>query len=376
MATERRRSRSREPVQPLPLRTARQLENVEELVTRVLDIWARYLGAAMQPGHLDGDYLVHLAMEHPSWPRDIRTFHNVWIDRERVENKLGLIQVELGDRDGGKTTVHCFSAVKCAIACFPDVPLVLPPLEEDIEQPLVIPRDTEIPPFSNNCHGGPNHWNQAGKTLWWGKRAKAELIRMNRDRVTSVSTKPDVNSILKFLDNRCGVHKLCRPDYHFDGWYRLQWKELPDAEMKLLRQQGWKRAWHGTKLEALYSIVETGYLTDSLGNTPGQRVKGHAPGVYVHGDATHKKANYYAPFMDIFGDGVMWAVKFELLVERRNAAPRRRGREQWVITSDAVKIAALWICGRTPSEMRNNSPLTVDRWDPLMEANPFEGCRA
>ena len=55
-------------------------------------------------------------------------------------------------------------------------------------------------------------------------------------------------------------------------WFRLQW--LPaggDAVLNALESEGWVRAWHGTKLEALSSQIYFGRLFSSSSAQQGER---------------------------------------------------------------------------------------------------------
>ena len=54
----------------------------------------------------------------------------------------------------------------------------------------------------------------------------------------------------------------------------------------------WRRAWHGTKLEALYSILFHGRLAESR-DEAGGRLFPAARGVHMHKDETKEKADNY-----------------------------------------------------------------------------------
>ena len=69
-------------------------------------------------------------------------------------------------------------------------------------------------------------------------------------------------------------------------------------------------------MEGLYSILFHGQLAESNGANLGERTLGDVPGVYAHKDGTADKAEGYMRFVDLLNDGVYWAVKFELLVNR------------------------------------------------------------
>ncbi|CAK0870886.1 unnamed protein product [Prorocentrum cordatum] len=119
-----------------------------------------------------------------------------------------------------------------------------------------------------------------------------------------------------------------------DGWYSLQWRQFDRARQREDGRARWVRAWHGCKLEALYSILYHGRLRASCDKSMGDRYFDGAPGIYVHKDATSRKAENYVRFVHLCGDGVFWAAKWEVVVDRRQsvAAPhqtsgsRERGR--------------------------------------------------
>ena len=87
------------------------------------------------------------------------------------------------------------------------------------------------------------------------------------------------------LDHLVGI-----PQPKEDHWFRLHWLALPFVQEQALEQQGRVRAWHGSKLEALYSIAYHGALFAREAEHRGERFLAGAPGVYLHVDATMEKA--------------------------------------------------------------------------------------
>ena len=67
------------------------------------------------------------------------------------------------------------------------------------------------------------------------------------------------------------LQKLGAPVGHADELHRMQILAMSEEETHQLVREGWTRAWHGCKLEALYSILCNGRLRESSG----------AGGVYV-----------------------------------------------------------------------------------------------
>ena len=139
------------------------------------------------------------------------------------------------------------------------------------------------------------------------------------------------------------------------------------------------RAWHGIKLEALYSIAEHGssiFESSDCNKEACERTLAGASGVYCHKDSTHGKASNYVRFVDLFGDGVFWAAQFELLVDPGKAVKLKKGTDQWAYPSEAVKITALWICARTSAQMVSGDAVSIVGWNPFLEANPHKSLRA
>ena len=77
---------------------------------------------------------------------------------------------------------------------------------------------------------------------------------------------------------------------------RIPWR--PFSEDKLLTSRGlfgsretdWKRAWHGTKMEVLYSILYHQKISSSEDEACGHRFLRNKPGVYCRGDEHRSKA--------------------------------------------------------------------------------------
>jgi hypothetical protein len=84
-----------------------------------------------------------------------------------------------------------------------------------------------------------------------------------------------------------------------DGWFRAQWLGLTDGAERLLQFQGWVRASHGTKLEAMYNTRCEGALRPSSIEANGERFFAGAPGVYDHKDGTQHKADNYVRFVQL-----------------------------------------------------------------------------
>ena len=83
-------------------------------------------------------------------------------------------------------------------------------------------------------------------------------------------------------------------------------------------------------------------------------------------------AEHYMRFVPLFNDGVFWAAMWELRVDRSDLVRVPRTTDQWVQRARGVRLAALWLCGRTAADMQPGAPVSLV-WKPLLEANPNDG---
>ena len=87
------------------------------------------------------------------------------------------------------------------------------------------------------------------------------------------------------------------------------------------------------------------------------------------------KADNYIRFVPLCGDGVFWAAKWEVVVNRDDRVKVVRRTDQWVQPAEGVRLMALWLCGRNCKDMRQSDELSVS-WDPELEANPMHNYQA
>ena len=111
-----------------------------------------------------------------------------------------------------------------------------------------------------------------------------------------------------------------------------------------------------------------GELFESCDKSRGDRFFDGAPGIHVHKDGTSQKAENYMRFVPLSADGVFWAVKFGVRVNREERVKVPNKTDQWVQKAGSVRLAALWVCGRNGDQMQNVWP--VRKWSPELEANP------
>ena len=218
--------------------------------------------------------------------------------------------------------------------------------------------------FDLQCCGTPTEWNRGENSGYWNNKAAKWFHRPGEQPV-----RPCIDKFLEFLAIRPDAEgnpiseKLGPPTFEKNGWFRLPWLELTADADADLAANGWQRAWHGSKIEALYSIMYYGYLTE------GPRQLSGKPGVYAHKDSTQHKAENYCRFVPLMSDGVLWAIKWEVRANRQDFVANP-GSDQWIQPERSIQLAALWVCGRNAAQMTNGSEVCWE-WAPLKEMNPF-----
>ncbi len=194
-------------------------------------------------------------------------------------------------------------------------------------------------PFGPDYHGTPLHWNawesaargSDDAALFWGSATKRYFDKSFRMR--KVAEQQPLENIANFLHGRwlrnygTLLDVLAPPVYQGDGWYKCVYR--PFDSHSLPSPSTWETAWHGCKLEALYSIIFDGHLRPSdVDAGRGERSFRGVPGVYCHKEATSHKAEGYCNFVplcvdrDGFWDGIFWAANLELLVDRGQSVTR------------------------------------------------------
>lgn len=258
---------------------------------------------------------------------------------------------------------------------------VLPGLEtggpETEEAVVTWTLNGEVPAFDPNARGTPRDWNEKVQPLFWGRRAQRLFPSLEGACV-------DIEKVLNFFALRPGPDGrpvsvlLGEPVTKEGGWFQFPWLAFREDILPTSTQGDWgegkaewQRAWHGCKMEALYSIMYHGQLAASCDAERGDRFHPQAPGVYCHKDVTMHKAGTYSRCVPLFRDGVFWCAKWELRVDRSDRIPVKRV-DQWVQHERSVHLAALWLCGRRCSDMEEGWEVSVS-WDPLLEADPRSG---
>eukprot|EP00928_Gymnodinium_smaydae_P079890 TRINITY_DN63721_c0_g1_i1.p1 TRINITY_DN63721_c0_g1~~TRINITY_DN63721_c0_g1_i1.p1 ORF type:complete len:508 (+),score=44.97 TRINITY_DN63721_c0_g1_i1:42-1526(+) len=241
----------------------------------------------------------------------------------------------------------------------------------------------DVPRFLDEAKGTPMHWNST-KPLIWGRRVKNMQCFAEHGTSRLFESVHRLEHFLRLRLDADGVpirDKLGKADFepHSFGWFRYPWLpyEAAGGDGALPETSpgpyggglsDWKRAWHGCKMEGLYSIMYHGRLLGSRDAERGDRFFERAPGVYVHKDATcHKTGNYFR-FVPLFQDGVFWAALWEVMVDRSDRVAVS-GTDQWVQQERSVRLRNLWLVGCDYQHMQNGWEVT-EKWDPLLEANP------
>ena len=231
-------------------------------------------------------------------------------------------------------------------------------------------------PGASRCIGGRPH-------LLLGARK----IRHFCQQASEFEEQVDITKFMKFLPLRQTKEGfpltvlLGQPVGQPDGWYRIPWINFSSEKLALetlgqysLVEDGkadWQRAWHGTKIEALYSIMYHGKLAATHSLERGDRWLKNTCGVYVHKDDTGHKVLNCMRFVPLCKDGVFWGAKWELQVDRSDRVPAAKLRtDQWVQRERSVRLVALWVCGLTHSKMEYGSDAQAV-WDRMLEARPL-----
>ena len=234
-------------------------------------------------------------------------------------------------------------------------------------------KGASVPAFAEEARGTPKEWN-----FLHGIEIKHEVWKKKRN-FERFPDKPGMQAdplrvIRQFLKTRPGpkdenlFEKLGPPLRHDDGWFCFEWlPERGDWEMDL--PSAWEIAWHGCKVEALYSIMYHGRLFESRKKNEGDRILDDLPGVYVHQDKARHKAEGYCRWKDLCGDQVFWATMWQVLVDRKQAKKPKRRTDQWVQPEGSVRLTALWLCGRTAEQMQEGTHVD-QKWIPTNEAHP------
>ena len=253
-----------------------------------------------------------------------------------------------------------------------------PPLWTDLYQ---LPNWPALgaPPFSPRACGTPREWN-TDVPITWSRRTKNHPWFQPINGATVSHSLMRVQDFLRGRPGPDGHPILDKIEYRGSdhGWHKFEWKDfigthnLPSASPGPYNNghSDWHRAWHGCKLEALYSIMYQGKLLPSDNPDRGQRFHPGRPGVYVHKDGTCYKTLGYSRFTPLCQDGVFWAAIWEVYVDRADRI-RSSYTDQWIQPERSVHIAALWLAGCRYEDLPTGMEVTA-LWIPTHEAHPLQ----
>ena len=243
-----------------------------------------------------------------------------------------------------------------------------------------LPVRNMVPEYHELCKGCSHDWNYKVKSFTWNGKIKQR--HKNSQQPGAPTPSADFEIFQQFLAKRVTsegqplMELLGQGEPQADGWMRYPWagmveKNLPTKSKGKHAHNGssdWQRAWHGCKLEALYSIMYHGRLAASCDAERGDRFFPEAPGVYCHGDGNKEKALNYTRFVPLCRDGVVWSAKWELRVDRADRVAVKK-TDQWVQPERSVQLAALWVCGKPYADLEAGLEIQ-ECWDGELEANP------
>lgn len=152
--------------------------------------------------------------------------------------------------------------------------------EGDLSNGQGLKEGIEFPYFDPECYGGPLEWNNMEEVAW-GKRSSHRFPPFP-------SREPCIGNFLEFLEARCLeggdtlLELLEEPQKKGDGWFRTKVKrrvERPVYSKGRLAHEyqgksNWQTAWHGCKLEALYSLLHSGQLREFVRRGEGSSTSG------------------------------------------------------------------------------------------------------
>ncbi|CAK9019513.1 Uncharacterized protein SCF082_LOCUS14551 [Durusdinium trenchii] len=157
-----------------------------------------------------------------------------------------------------------------------------------------------------------------------------------------------------------GLDDALMEDGYSDGWKKYRYLREP----KVMPEDNWEVAYHGTWWYSVWLVLHSGVFLES-----NDRDKGHdfwEPGVYCSPNLA--TARWYARPHILFGDGVYHRIIFELRVNtEKRIRNRQRGGVQWVFKPDAVSLYAVWVQRNAPPA---NGEERINDWDPKLEARP------
>ena len=229
-------------------------------------------------------------------------------------------------------------------------------------------------------------------SIYWGSAGRKKLVAYRK------STDPDyeakllheipghlpIEPMLQFLQARSDpegnplTELFGAPTKETNGWYRIPFLK-PKGDMTKETFGGGThstapettRAWHGTCFEAMYSIIFHRGVAPSITGQPGEETRRGQNAAYFHKDSLRSKAEGYMRRVDLFGDGHIWGVLFEAVLDNRHRVSLGK-TDQLGWKPQGVELRAMWVVGYSGG----NVPLTARvglAWHPELEGHPMRG---
>jgi len=232
-------------------------------------------------------------------------------------------------------------------------------------------REYHVPSFYDGAYGTPLQWNDDSLILYWGKKTRLSFppipgAVVDRDRSTSFfRQRPGLDG--EPISNLIGY-----PQAAGGPWFRCSWLSYTENIYAdpgtSTSDANWELAWHDTKFEALYNTMYAGELFVSDDEEKGHRFLPGRPGIYAHSMKNAIKAENYIRFTPLCDDGVMWAAKWEVNVDRSQRI-YNKSNGQWVQAPGSVRLVALWLCGFRYEDMPDGVEVSIS-WNPKLEGHP------
>ena len=146
------------------------------------------------------------------------------------------------------------------------------------------------------------------------------------------------------------------PEDAGNGWFRWEFRSP--------HQPGF----HGTRFEALYSILNAGKMLQCTEEIPGVRHFEDGPGAYCHTPANRHLAENYATYCRYGARHVFFAPLLKLCYDPNQSNRKGKRTNQIILHPTAVEIAAVLVRICTAA----NLPLGayVRQWSPQLELPP------
>ena len=176
------------------------------------------------------------------------------------------------------------------------------------------------------------------------------------------------------------IRELIEQPELIDGWYRCLWiNRLDQLPTGTVGEHGeepiWEKAFHATKIEALWAIFCQGHLKASEDEKNGERFV-YGKGVYSHSEWT--KATHYARWTRFHGNLAWVRVLIQIDTDRtdrvvpKSSSGKRKPTDQWITKSlQRTHLTAVWFQIKTDSEMELQDEVSVGLFDPVLEAQPY-----